>query len=198
MAATCGDGIKDGAETDIDCGGGQCQACVDRKHCTVGTDCVSGTCNSANICVDPTCTDGKQDGAESDVDCGGPQCATCIGGEFCAVDTDCASGICATNAFPPIPSDPNPPTACVNALCCARGSCTDGIQDGAETDVDCGGAGCPPCANALHCAVDSDCVSLTCSGAGGTCQPPAVCSSTNMGFPTDGGVPWTPYMPDGG
>jgi hypothetical protein len=199
MAATCGDGIKDGTETDIDCGGGQCRACNNRQHCSVGSDCTSGTC-SVGTCVDPTCTDGKQDGSESDVDCGGPKCAPCVGGQGCFTGTDCASGVCPVNpsAMPPMCT----PASCsceVPGNCsCLAGSCTDGIKDGAETDVDCGGPGCSPCANALRCIVDSDCISLNCSGAGGQCLPPAVCSAVNDDFPTDGGVPWTPYSPDGG
>jgi len=185
MAATCGDAIKDGTETDVDCGGSQCRACNDRQHCSVGTDCASGTCSGGGVCVDPTCLDGKQDGTETAVDCGGLQCAPCTGGQGCSVGTDCTSGVCTAGSG-------SGPT-------CLPGSCTDGIKDGAETDVDCGGPGCAPCANALVCVVDSDCASLNCAGgAGGHCGPPAVCSSENGGFPTDGGVPWTPYSPDGG
>ena len=52
--------------------------------------------------------------------------------------------------------------ACVGGAC-AVPSCTDGIQDGSETDADCGGA-CPPCALGLHCAVGADCASTGCSG----------------------------------
>ncbi|MEE9440208.1 MAG: M43 family zinc metalloprotease [Saprospiraceae bacterium] len=53
-APTCNDGIMNGNETGIDCGG-SCDAC-------------------------PTCNDGIQNGNETDVDCGGPDCAPCNGG----------------------------------------------------------------------------------------------------------------------
>jgi hypothetical protein len=49
---TCEDGIQNGGETGVDCG---------------------GPC--ANVC--PSCTDGVQNGTETGVDCGGPSCPTC-------------------------------------------------------------------------------------------------------------------------
>jgi hypothetical protein len=36
------------------------------------------------------------------------------------------------------------------------------MKDGAETDVDCGGGGCPACYTGLFCLVNSDCQSNTC------------------------------------
>jgi len=58
-------------------------------------------------------------------------------------------------------------------------SCSDGVRDGAETDLDCGGP-CAPCANTLHCARATDCVSGRCSAT--TCQPPAsVCNANYSG-----------------
>ncbi len=51
-------------------------------------------------------------------------------------------------------------------------SCSDGIKNGGETDVDCGGAtACPRCGNGKTCAAGSDCVSGICQA--GVCQPPA-------------------------
>jgi hypothetical protein len=40
----CGDGTKDGHETDVDCGGICSTACAAGKACAVGADCSSGTC----------------------------------------------------------------------------------------------------------------------------------------------------------
>jgi hypothetical protein len=59
-------------------------------------------------------------------------------------------------------------------------SCTDGVKNGSETDVDCGGS-CSPCANTLDCLVAGDCASGNCSS--GTCQGCAndnQCSSGNF------------------
>jgi hypothetical protein len=41
-------------------------------------------------------------------------------------------------------------------------SCSDGMRDGAETDVDCGGPDCAPCVLGLSCSVDRDCTSQHC------------------------------------
>jgi hypothetical protein len=41
-------------------------------------------------------------------------------------------------------------------------SCSDGITDGKETDVDCGGPDCPKCGVARACQVGTDCVTLLC------------------------------------
>ncbi|MCZ2102567.1 MAG: M12 family metallo-peptidase, partial [Chitinophagales bacterium] len=49
QTATCNDGIKNGKETGIDCGGPDCPAC-------------------------PTCNDGIKNGKETGIDCGGPDC----------------------------------------------------------------------------------------------------------------------------
>lgn len=45
--------------------------------------------------------------------------------------------------------------------------CTDGTQNGAETDVDCGGGTCAGCASGMSCGGAGDCASGTCTG--GTC-----------------------------
>ncbi len=52
--------------------------------------------------------------------------------------------------------------------------CSDGKQDGDESDVDCGGI-CPACGDGKHCNVASDCQSMTCAGGvGGVCVPACV------------------------
>jgi hypothetical protein len=56
----------------------------------------------------------------------------------------------------------------------SRRSCTNGVRDGDESDVDCGGELCPPCANGAACGAPRDCVSLVC--ASGTCQNDVGCS----------------------
>jgi hypothetical protein len=53
VGATCDDGLANGDEDGVDCGGGACAPCV------------------------PTCHDGVQNGGEAGVDCGGP-CPYCV------------------------------------------------------------------------------------------------------------------------
>jgi hypothetical protein len=88
---TCRDRLRDGDETDIDCGG-SCQPCAAAKHCTVAEDCQSRACD-AGSCRAASCSDGVRDGYESDVDCGS-SCGKCAAGLVCAADSDCASNNC--------------------------------------------------------------------------------------------------------
>lgn len=47
---TCADQVKNGKETDVDCGGGCMTKCDIGKACTMPSDCTSGGCVS-NICI---------------------------------------------------------------------------------------------------------------------------------------------------
>ena len=47
-------------------------------------------------------------------------------------------------------------------------TCSDGLKNGSETAVDCGGSACPKCGNGATCLVNADCLSNACVG--GTCQ----------------------------
>lgn len=51
----CDDGVKNGSETDIDCGGGDCDPCV-QGACISPSDCASNMCE-ADVCVklQPSC-----------------------------------------------------------------------------------------------------------------------------------------------
>lgn len=66
---TCRDGVRNGRETDVDCGGG-CIPCTPQQRCHTGQDCTSGRCTSGT-CAAPTRTDGIANGTEFGVDCGG-------------------------------------------------------------------------------------------------------------------------------
>jgi hypothetical protein len=47
---TCVDGIQNGAETDVDCGGGTCKTCGLTQGCKVNADC-EFECGGSNGCV---------------------------------------------------------------------------------------------------------------------------------------------------
>jgi hypothetical protein len=49
-------------------------------------------------------------------------------------------------------------------------TCADSVQDGTETDVDCGGGACPTCATGKKCNVGTDCTSAVCNTATLKCQ----------------------------
>lgn len=88
----CTDRVKNGMESDIDCGGGTCPLCAGGLTCTKPTDCESGACD-AGTCRAPTCNDALRDGFESDVDCGA-SCGKCAVGQKCANADDCQTGNC--------------------------------------------------------------------------------------------------------
>lgn len=88
----CQDRVRDGDETDLDCGG-SCLPCAAARACAAPSDCQSGTC-AAGSCTAPTCGDGVENGFESDVDCGGVCATKCQRGLRCELPSDCASGTC--------------------------------------------------------------------------------------------------------
>ena len=88
----CGDRVRDGDESDIDCGG-SCRACTAGFACSAGTDCESGTCD-AGTCAPGTCDDGVRDAFEIDTDCGTYCGRGCAVGDRCFSNADCATGQC--------------------------------------------------------------------------------------------------------
>jgi hypothetical protein len=95
-AASCTDGVKNGTETDKDCGGSCAQRCAVNQGCTQNSDCLlpdSGHC-TAGKCVTYSCVDNIKNGNETDKDCGGSCAADCGVGLGCGMDADCASGAC--------------------------------------------------------------------------------------------------------
>ena len=146
----CANGILDNAETDIDCGGGTCPTCGPYKRCLVLTDCRGGVCTSGTCAA--TCSDGVQNQDETDVDCGGATCSRCSQGLHCTVTSDCAMGF-----------------ACSAGTCSVTTPCNNGVKDGAETDIDCGGGTCAACATGKTCAVPADCSTAACGNA--VCVP---------------------------
>ncbi len=100
-APSCSDGLKNGAETAVDCGGG-CGPCPDGSGCGLPRDCASRVC-TGSICAAPTCGDGVMNGDESSDDCGGSTCPGCPPGLMCRTDADCATGWC-NPAAPPVKS----------------------------------------------------------------------------------------------
>ncbi|MCB9592749.1 MAG: hypothetical protein H6719_08450 [Sandaracinaceae bacterium] len=166
---TCSDGVMNGAETGVDCGGGTCGGCADGGPCAAGADCASGVCDgTTSTCAAPTCTDMVMNGAETDADCGGGTCPTCADGDMCAAGTDCTGGICdATSST------------------CTSPSCTDGILNGAETGTDCGGGACPGCADGGPCGADGDCASGSCDTTSMTCATPTCTDGARNGMESD-------------
>jgi len=142
--AECGDGVKNGDETDTDCGGACGPTCATNETCAVDGDCIDEACGgSPKKCLPPSCSDGLHNGDETDTDCGGACGPTCIAGQSCDESGDCTGNICSGSFCLP--------------------SCTDGVKNNSETGLDCGGPTCvQTCDDGTHCDVASDCDSAFC------------------------------------
>ena len=90
----CANGIKDGKETDVDCGGAACQPCPDGKACNGNGDCVSALCTNGACVHVANCMDGIKNNSETDTDCGGGKCSPCGLGQACLQGSDCVSTRC--------------------------------------------------------------------------------------------------------
>ena len=151
QAPTCTDGVENGAESDKDCGGRCPKLCAAGARCTAVTDCATGVCKGS-ICQAAACNDQVTNGDESGIDCGG-KCKLCDNGTSCNSANDCASNSCdATQKL------------------CVDPGCQDGTKNLKETDKDCGGTSCAPCAAGKHCEGNADCESMLCDSASKTCD----------------------------
>jgi hypothetical protein len=92
---SCNDGIRNGTETDVDCGG-VCPQCGADAGCLLNSDCMTGFCHAAvKHCTGSACADGVKDGQETDVDCGGGgACDVCALYQKCGNAGDCSSDQC--------------------------------------------------------------------------------------------------------
>jgi hypothetical protein len=142
QAPSCGDGVLNGSEVDVDCGA-SCGLCPLAASCNQSDQCQSGLCQ-ANRCTDPgSCSDGVRNGTETSLDCGGDSCPRCADQLACTQASDCSNN------------------DCFNGVCV---SCGSGVLDGTETDIDCGGSDpfCRRCNPGERCLIGSDCLSGSC------------------------------------
>jgi hypothetical protein len=209
LGATCGaipdgcggtlscNGVKDGGETDVDCGGPSCaDKCAPGQACAAATDCASGFCTDG-VCCDSACNGLCKScalpgsvGSCSNTPFGSPEAAcvltgTCnghgactlgIGGYACTQGYQCASSFCVDGY-------------CCNTACtgtcrsCAAdplsfGSCLSisvmwgpsvGDPNGDPPCSLCNYAGsCVKHAAGSPCTFAADCASFACVG--GICQ----------------------------
>jgi hypothetical protein len=140
-------------------------------HALAGLLLLGGACSPSDESTAAETPDGgtriDRDGA-SDLDGGGisPESGTngcggpCADGSACAAPSECASGVCTGGT-------------------CAVPTITDGVKNGDESDVDCGGATAPKCAPTKRCAIATDCSTETCRV--GVCAQAKSCGQINGG-----------------
>ena len=164
---SCSDGVKNGQETDIDCGGPNCRRCPDGEACFINNDCESNFCNRsagptvAGVCrIKASCRNGRKDGGETDVDCGGPECPPCEFGQKCDSADDCAGPnfLCLDRA-----GDGTAHKVCVE---CKTGDHCLALYGG--TRPYCVRNKCRQCRDEVDCGEGEECDDGTCI-ASGTC-----------------------------
>jgi hypothetical protein len=145
--SACDDGVRNGTETGVDCGG-SCQArCPLGEGCVTSDDCQRGVCaGDPRVCT--TCGDGMLNGSESDLDCGG-SCTRCADGQMCREASDCLSGQCLGRI-------------CGSSSCnFAQCSCEDYVTNPSEA---------PACERYVECYQQTDCLpEQACREPDGTC-----------------------------
>ena len=81
--SSCSDGIKNGTETDVDCGN-DCSQCALDKACVAFSDCASAHCVEG-MCKD--CAPGAMQCSED-----GTKISTCTAGKWVDAATACPNG----------------------------------------------------------------------------------------------------------
>jgi len=135
----CDNRTLDGNETDVDCGGADCDACTNGFACEGASDCASQFC------------DVRSGGAGTD---GELTCAACLNNDDCTEATPawhCLAGVCTDtgaklNGETCSGGDDCLSTHCIDGVCCGT-TCDDGAMGdcvacsmaaGAQTDGSCG------------------------------------------------------------
>ncbi|MEE2756732.1 MAG: hypothetical protein VYA30_08715, partial [Myxococcota bacterium] len=137
-APTCDDLIVNGLESDVDCGGNDCQPCVAGFNCRVDEDCQSGVCGGG-LCAEPACGDRVLNGGEQCDD------GNLIDGDGC--QADCTLPTCGNNMIDPgegscdCPDnraniDEDPANGCECEILSATDESCDGIDDDCSGDAD--------------------------------------------------------------
>jgi len=143
--------------------------CEDGDACTTKSQCSNGKCvgsappdcNDANVCTDDACD--KATGCTHTNNAAG-----CDDGDGCTIGDACKDGACKAGPAP---------------------SCSNGVQDGAETDQDCGGVAvcggtaCEACPDLSKCKAGADCASKVCNA--GQCVGPTCTDTTQNSDESD-------------
>jgi hypothetical protein len=181
---SCFDGVKNGAEEDVDCGGPDCGACL-------GQPC------------DPTHGCGRDKETSQLWTCAMPENVCCktacnLTCEACSsAKTGQPDGTCA-----PIAEGQDPDAECTNVnqklgKCSSVPNscqCSDGQKNYEETDVDCGGPTCAGCGGGKKCGSETDCANDVAHCVNGACCndkcnfPCKACNSVGQCVPVPGGT----------
>ena len=178
-------GVLDELETDIDCGGPDCQACPDGANCFGNGDCLSQNCIDG-VCFPPAT------GFCSDLQCNG-QVENC---HNCSQDCGpCGTGDCCTETLGQASCSDQVITECVCALdpfCCETewdnicvGIANDDCGAGCSGGNPCGNGTCEPGEDEFSCPSDCSINGVCNDGVCNVLTEDPVCCTVDC-FCTDG------------
>jgi len=172
---SCMDTIKNGSETDVDCGGPVCTKCTVGMSCSAGSDCLSGAC-SGGICKKSMGTACLSDNECSTGFCtDGVCCQARCGGTCEACNQAGRAGFCE-----PAPAGSDPDSECTMQSASSCG--TNGLCSGSRA---CALYSSGTIAVAESCSAGTYTQPSTCNGSGGvvtggsTLCSPYVCGSSS-------------------
>jgi len=169
---SCTDNAKNGAETDVDCGGDTCDPCENDKGCALAGDCVSGFCAAGTTCA--ACTETANCAEVVVTYCQDGVCTPTLDlGTECVADDNCKSGFCPSG----------------DGLCCDT-ECAN-ICEGCRA-ADTGGTDGSCSAITKDSDPADECPSTTESCEGDTCDGAGACAVKAEGTVCD-----TAYLCDG-
>ncbi len=216
---TCSDGIQNGTETGVDCGG-SCPPCpvactdnpvtlsitldnypsetswslVNDAGVTVasgGGYSGAGSTVTQDLCLPDDCytftiNDSYGDGiccayGSGSYTLSGPSGVLASGGSFGSSESTpfCLGGGPAPTCTDGVQNGDETGVDCGGSACPPCATCTDGIQNGDETGVDCGGSACPPCATCTDGIQNGDETGVDCGGS--ACPPcPVGCTDNTV------------------
>ncbi|WP_437781382.1 hypothetical protein [Sorangium sp. So ce1097] len=157
----CADGVKNGDETDVDCGGATCPQCANAKACMGADDCTSGFC-ADSVCCDTAC-DADCDACAADLKESGEESGTCGPSK---AESECGASTCSEGVET------------------GRGTCDgESVECGPGAEKECETFACDPKENACftECSEDSHCTLChVCDAESGECVL-AAAGTTGLG-----------------
>jgi cysteine-rich repeat protein len=142
-------------ETDVMSSATNCGAC-------------GNACTSQNECASPVCMNGLCGGTSPKA--AGSNCSAgiCNGAGACVTAQVCGNGVVEVEVGEQCDDGNTTSGDGCSSTCTIEPTCVDGVRNGTETDVDCGGGICMKCDSGKLCLMNLDCASGTCTL--GTCQ----------------------------
>jgi hypothetical protein len=180
---TCSDNVKNGSESDVDCGG-SCPRCGKGQHCTSLDDCATATC-TASVCA--SCTGPRCDPDRTGICfCIGDSCVRGRSAQERPSTTGCVPNPCPAGT---VCRQLAPGSVACHQLCAVTNL---SVGDRCNRDAQCasGQCGCSGTAPNQIC----DCRTASCGGVGAVCDPSNLirrdvdcCEGTCTGVLTAGG-----------